>query len=120
MDLDCSAAGAPSPNYTWVAPPTSSTAGGPANRGPILRIPFTETSDSGLYACTVSNGIGEINRTLNLTVVGKHYATLCNDYIMLCNSTPSGLPTKNSNSSYVIITVTIFSSVTLSVAVTYH
>ena len=71
LDLDCSAAGAPSPNYTWVAPPTSKSALGPVNRGPILRIAFTETSDSGPYTCTVSNGIGEITRTLDVTVVGK-------------------------------------------------
>ena len=71
IDLDCSAAGAPSPNYTWTVPPDSSAAQGPVNQRPILSISLVDTADAGMYSCVVDNGIGQLMRVFNLTVIGK-------------------------------------------------
>ncbi len=69
-DLDCSAVGAPQPNYTWAVPPNSTAAERATNRGPILEISSSSTRDLGLYKCVVDNGVGNISRGFEVTVAG--------------------------------------------------
>ena len=71
MDLDCSAAGAPQPNYTWTIPPGSSGGQGSIAIGPVLRIPFSDTRDMGTYRCNASNEFGAVQRTFVVTVFGE-------------------------------------------------
>ena len=71
VDLDCTAAGAPQPNYTWTIPPGSSGGQGSVSIGPILRIPFSDTRDMGTYRCNATNEFGAVQRTFNVTVFGE-------------------------------------------------
>ena len=68
IELDCSAVGAPEPNYTWTVPPGSNRL---AVTGPILRIPFTNAGDMGMYRCNASNKLGAVQRTFNVNVYSK-------------------------------------------------
>ena len=71
ISLDCTAAGAPFPNYTWSVPPNSQIAQGPLFDGPILDVQLSDPSDAGQYTCTVTNGVGTITRVFTLNVASE-------------------------------------------------
>ena len=71
VNLDCSAVGAPSPNYTWTVPPNSHSAQSPVQNKARLTALLGDASDVGEYTCAVDNGVSTITRTFTIASAGK-------------------------------------------------
>ena len=74
ISLDCAAAGAPLPNYTWSVPPDSQSAQDSSWTASILDIHLSDDSDAGQYTCTVNNGVGSITRVFTVKIASKSHS----------------------------------------------
>ncbi|XP_060756264.1 neural cell adhesion molecule 2 [Neoarius graeffei] len=103
VTLLCLVTGAPHPNITWEMPATSDSSRYIYNSDKsMLIIPDVARSDSGNYACTAVNKIGEASSTFTLDVSERPSVTLSQSELVLnlgesasvfCNATGHPPPT---------------------------
>ncbi|XP_075947700.1 vascular cell adhesion protein 1-like [Anarhichas minor] len=64
LELSCLAVGNPSPSYTWMLPPESTS----TSNSSILTINSATLADEGKYICFVSNSVGTVTVEFNVDV----------------------------------------------------
>jgi hypothetical protein len=91
VSLDCAAAGAPLPNYTWSVPPHSQSAQELPRTDSMLVIQLSNDSDAGEYKCTVDNGEGIITRIFTINVATSPQPALKNQNLTITLNQPTTL-----------------------------
>ena len=77
--LDCSSAGAPSPNISWSFPPNSQLGQGPPPTSLILDVQLADGVDAGEYGCVVQNEAGSITRTFTVKLASEWFSLKSED-----------------------------------------
>lgn len=70
VNLTCSSAANPAPNYTWYMHTDAASSPLLVGSGQVLSLPFVEASHTGLYYCQASNQLGvDISTEMSVNVM---------------------------------------------------